>query len=61
MKFKTSSSFLFLLITIIYIDGFADERVVRIAGDPYPPWTEGAAGSKPTGGIAVEHRIVDVV
>ena len=32
----------------------AEQQVVRIAGDPYPPWTIGDVGSKPDGGIAVQ-------
>ncbi len=32
----------------------AQERVVRVAGDPYPPWSIGEAGAKPGGGIAFE-------
>ena len=32
----------------------AEKQLVRIAGDPYPPWTVGEAGSRPTGGIAVQ-------
>ena len=43
-----------ILITAIGIDTFAAQPLVRVAGDPYPPWTEGIAGSKATGGIAVE-------
>ncbi len=43
-----------ILITAIGVDTFAAQRLVRVAGDPYPPWTEGIAGSKATGGIAVE-------
>lgn len=43
-----------MLIACIGFDSFAEDRLVRVAGDPYPPWTEGAAGSKATGGIAVE-------
>ena len=43
-----------ILIACIGIDSFAEERLVRVAGDPYPPWTEGEAGSQAIGGIAVE-------
>lgn len=43
-----------ILTVCIGIDSLAEERLVRVAGDPYPPWTEGEAGSKATGGIAVE-------
>lgn len=43
-----------ILIACIGGDLFAEERLVRVAGDPYPPWTEGEAGSPSTGGIAVE-------
>ena len=32
----------------------ADKKLVRIAGDPYPPWTEGEAGTIAQNGIAVE-------
>ncbi len=46
--------FLFLSFACIIIDAIAQERVVRVAGDPYPPWTEGVTGVKATGGIAVE-------
>ena len=47
------------IISFVFISGFgagaiAEERVVRVAGDPYPPWTEGEAGAKATGGVAVE-------
>jgi len=45
---------LFCLIACIGAYAFAEDRVVRVAGDPYPPWAEGTAGSKATGGIAVE-------
>jgi polar amino acid transport system substrate-binding protein len=44
----------FVFITGLGVETFAEERVVRVAGDPYPPWTEGEAGSKATGGVAVE-------
>jgi polar amino acid transport system substrate-binding protein len=43
-----------ILIACVSLASFAKERQVRIAGDPYPPWTEGEVGAKPTGGIAVE-------
>lgn len=43
-----------IMVAWVGLDSFAVERVVNVAGDPYPPWTEGEAGSKPTGGIAVE-------
>lgn len=43
-----------ILIACIGAASFAEERQVRVAGDPYPPWAEGEAVSKPTGGIAVE-------
>ena len=32
----------------------ADQQLVRIAGDPYPPWTEGEVGVIAQSGIAVE-------
>ena len=32
----------------------AQDQVVRVAGDPYPPWSVGEAGAKPSGGIAFE-------
>ncbi|MCG7586290.1 transporter substrate-binding domain-containing protein, partial [Photobacterium sp. OFAV2-7] len=31
----------------------AKEQTIRVAGDPYPPWTEGKQGAEATGGIAV--------
>jgi len=43
-----------MLIACINVTSFAQERVVRVAGDPYPPWTEGEEGSVSPGGIAVE-------
>lgn len=43
-----------ILIASIGVDSFAEQRQVRVAGDPYPPWTEGAVGSKASGGIVVE-------
>ena len=43
-----------LLIACLCVNSFAQERVVKIAGDDYPPWTNGKAGSKPEDGIAVE-------
>ncbi len=46
--------YLMLLFAFIGVDASADNRLVRVAGDPYPPWTEGEAGTKATGGIAVE-------
>lgn len=51
MSIKTT---LIGLITLIFANNiFANERIVRVAGDPYPPWTEGQQGSQATGGIAV--------
>lgn len=45
---------LMMLIACTSIKSFAEERTVRVAADPYPPWAVGEAGSKPTGGIVVE-------
>ena len=44
----------FVFIASLGGDAIAEQRVVRVAGDPYPPWTEGEVGSKATGGVAVE-------
>lgn len=54
MKAKVVVLIPMMLIACTSINSFAEERTVRVAGDPYPPWTVGEAGSKPTGGIAVE-------
>jgi len=54
MKTRKRWFFLLLLITCVGNDAFAEERMVRVAGDPYPPWIEGKAGQKASGGIAVE-------
>jgi polar amino acid transport system substrate-binding protein len=43
-----------ILTTCVGIDSVAAERVVRVAGDPYPPWIEGTEGSVATEGIAVK-------
>jgi len=43
-----------MLFAFIGVDAFAENRLVRVAGDPYPPWTEGETGTKAAGGIAVE-------
>lgn len=54
-----------ILIPCVSVNSFAEdnlpksqitakERLVRIAGDPYPPWALGVVNEKPTGGIAVE-------
>lgn len=32
----------------------AQEQTVKVAGDPYPPWSIGEAGTRPEGGIAFE-------
>ncbi len=46
----TSILFIFACINT---NVFAETRLVRVAGDPYPPWTEGEQGSEAIGGIAV--------
>lgn len=43
-----------LLFTCITGNATAQDRVVRVAGDPYPPWSIGEAGARPEGGIAFE-------
>ncbi|MCG7495652.1 transporter substrate-binding domain-containing protein [Vibrio sp. Of7-15] len=47
------TSLIVLIFSAISAHSFANERLVRVAGDPYPPWTEGVQGEKATGGIAV--------
>ncbi len=54
MRISKSILIPIILITAIGVDTFAAQRLVRVAGDSYLPWTEGIAGSKATGGIAVE-------
>ncbi len=44
---------LFFLICYVFCTTAADPPVVKVATDPWPPWTEGKTGT-PTGGIAVE-------
>lgn len=53
---RTNKNWIILILLIICssIDAFAEERLVKVAGDPYPPWTEGEAGSTTTKGIAVK-------
>lgn len=54
MRANTGWIISFVFIAGLGASAIAEERVVRVAGDPYPPWTEGAVGSKTKGGIAVE-------
>ena len=65
MKVTKAVITLIILIFCVSVNAFSEEklpenqmtvkkRLVRVAGDPYPPWAIGTAGSKPTGGIAVE-------
>jgi polar amino acid transport system substrate-binding protein len=65
MKVTKAVMTLMILIFCVSVSAFSEEklpenqmtvekRLVRVAGDPFPPWTIGSAGSKPTGGIAVE-------
>ncbi len=43
-----------MLLACFSVAAMAQDQVVRVAGDPYPPWSIGEAGAKPEGGIAVE-------
>ena len=54
LKIRESILVAVVLLANTVSDSFGEERTVRVAGDPYPPWALGEAGSKPTGGIAVE-------
>ena len=65
MKVTKTTITLMILIFCFSVNAFSEnklpdhqmtveKRLVRVAGDPYPPWASGTAGSKPTGGIAVE-------
>ncbi len=53
---RTIKRQLFALLVFTGIAGIAmaQEQVVRVAGDPYPPWSIGEAGARPEGGIAFE-------
>lgn len=50
---KTVATSIMLLLVCGSSISLAQEPLVRVAGDPYPPWTEGEQGAKATGGIAV--------
>ena len=54
MKATGAVLILTVVIACVSASAFAQQRLVKIAGDPYPPWTIGEAGSKPAGGIAVQ-------
>ena len=65
MKVTKAVITLMILIFCVSVNAFSEDklpesqmnvksRLVKIAGVPYPPWAIGTAGSKPTGGIAVE-------
>lgn len=68
MKVTKALIVLVMLISCISVNVLAEEmvseeqikqmrtekRLVRVAGDPYPPWALGEAGTRPKGGIAVE-------